>query len=896
MSQTQLTSSKDDAELEANAKLELQKKLQDRYWRLNNLYWITTGVGGEKVKFKMNWAQKLVYKYMWYMNIILKARQLGMSTFILIFILDACLFNKNIKAGVIAHTKDDVKVLFRDKIKFAYDNLDPFIRNNVSAKTDSANELVFSNGSSVRVGTSMRSGTLQILHVCLSGDTEILTKDGIIKKIKDITNKDLVMTCKGSYQAVKKLIKNRIKDIGFPLLAIKTFGYYDPLKITSNHSVLCREHATGKAEWRQAGEIVAGDYIAFPIREPSMKLKTGDLPLGGWRCKDRVKVDYDFGYLVGLYLAEGHIRRSEMIIAGDRAEDIGRLEKLHKLDYLFDSMSVYHSKTSKTSSIRINGRKLCNFMVDKFNKDGDKYIPDSVWNWGREFLDGMIKGYFDGDGSYLTPESVQVTSIRRQLLDQMRLLLISLRIGYPSMYHRPAGIYYGRNCKETWVLKLYGPCNWKFREYFGLELPSVNSWAGQWRIDHGRRPEGRKHWRRGADYYWARVTSTDIIEDEEFVYDIALENEPHNYVTVNGVVHNSEFGKICKKFPEKAREIVTGSFETVHPGQMIFVESTAEGREGYFYQMAVEARDLLSMIKSGVRKELSMLDFKLHFFPWWRHPGNVLHPEGTIIPPKLKKYFDEKIKPKGIKLTAGQMAWYAKKWKTLGSDVLREHPAFFSEAFERVVEGAYYGEQIAKARLEGRIGRFAHNPGMEVETWWDLGVNDRTVIWFTQTIGNTIYVIDFYENAGEGVRHYIEVLEERSDELGYKYGRHTWPHDGGHMEFSTGQTRKERATDLGLQVFVSDRGGLQDGIEQCRNTIPMCYFDEERCYDGITHLESYRKEWDENLGDWRKTPRHDIHSHGADGFRTLAMNHHAVATAKRRTTARKVVKANYHYG
>ena len=162
MQTSSLTASEFD---ELAQQVDLRQKLQDRYWMLNNLYWITTGVGGQKVKFKMNWAQKLLYKQMWYLNIVLKARQLGMSTFILIFILDACLFNENCKAGVIAHTKDDVKVLFRDKIKFAYDNLDPFIRNTITAKTDSANELVFSNGSSVRVGTSMRSGTLQILHV-----------------------------------------------------------------------------------------------------------------------------------------------------------------------------------------------------------------------------------------------------------------------------------------------------------------------------------------------------------------------------------------------------------------------------------------------------------------------------------------------------------------------------------------------------------------------------------------------------------------------------------------------------------------------------------------------------------------------------------------------------------
>ena len=98
-------------------------------------------------------------------SLILKARQLGFTTFIQLFMLDACLFNSNIRAGTIAHRLDDARVIFRDKVKFPYDNLPDMLKAARPIIRDSADELVFANNSSIRVSTSMRSGTLQYLHI-----------------------------------------------------------------------------------------------------------------------------------------------------------------------------------------------------------------------------------------------------------------------------------------------------------------------------------------------------------------------------------------------------------------------------------------------------------------------------------------------------------------------------------------------------------------------------------------------------------------------------------------------------------------------------------------------------------------------------------------------------------
>src|SRR6202522_728204 len=67
----------------------------------------------------------------------------------------------------------------------------------------------------------------------------------------------------------------------------------------------------------------------------------------------------------------------------------------------------------------------------------------------------------------------------------------------------------------------------------------------------------------------------------------------------------SEFGKICSKSPDVAKEIVTGSLNTVSKDQIIAIESTAEGRSGYFYDYCQQAQ---AIQQSG--RELTAMDMR----------------------------------------------------------------------------------------------------------------------------------------------------------------------------------------------------------------------------------------------------------------------------------------------
>jgi len=138
--------------------------MRNAQWRLRNLYWISDK-DGKKIKFRPNAVQQRFIDNLWYRNIVLKARQRGYSTVIQLMMLDTCLFNDNVRAAVIAQDETSAEVIFRDKVKFAYDNLPPTLKQANPLTKDSQSELMLENNSSLRVAISARSGTFQWLHI-----------------------------------------------------------------------------------------------------------------------------------------------------------------------------------------------------------------------------------------------------------------------------------------------------------------------------------------------------------------------------------------------------------------------------------------------------------------------------------------------------------------------------------------------------------------------------------------------------------------------------------------------------------------------------------------------------------------------------------------------------------
>ena len=202
-----------------------------------------------------------------------------------------------------------------------------------------------------------------------------------------------------------------------------------------------------------------------------------------------------------------------------------------------------------------------------------------------------------------------------------------------------------------------------------------------------------------------------------------------------------------------------------------------------------------------------------------------------------------------------------------------EATAYFEQeymcSFKAPVIGSYYGAAIQKAEKENRITKVPINEGYPVHTAWDLGMDDSMTIWFFQHVNQEIHFVDYYENSGEGLGFYAQILQEK----GYYYGDYFAPHDIAVRELGTGKSRLEVGKTLGLHFTQGARLEVEDGINAVRSTLSQCWFDADKCHRGINALKNYRKEWDEKNKVFKNNPKHDWASHGADAMRTFAVNY-----------------------
>jgi len=228
-------------------------------------------------------------------------------------------------------------------------------------------------------------------------------------------------------------------------------------------------------------------------------------------------------------------------------------------------------------------------------------------------------------------------------------------------------------------------------------------------------------------------------------------------------------------------------------------------------------------------------------------------------------------------VAAVKVSWRDNPWFP---DVLRKEmeklKAADYEAYMHVWEGepdtrrsgAVYAKQIAKAREEKRITTVPYDPACQVFTAWDLGFGDATSIWWLQFVGRELRWIDFYENAGEQLDHYVSHVKAKP--YNYMINGHFLPHDGAHGNIR-GDSVFRQLHSMGLTNMVLPREtDITPGIEALRQIMAYSVFDAKKCKEGIHALENYGYEWDEDRGIFKPKPRHDWTSHAADAARYAA--------------------------
>jgi phage terminase large subunit len=186
---------------------------------------------------------------------------------------------------------------------------------------------------------------------------------------------------------------------------------------------------------------------------------------------------------------------------------------------------------------------------------------------------------------------------------------------------------------------------------------------------------------------------------------------------------------------------------------------------------------------------------------------------------------------------------------------------------KQTLDGAIYANEVRAATIEERFTRVPYEQSKPVHTFWDLGRADKTAIWFAQIVGFEFRLIDYYENQGHALAHYLKHLQSKP----YVYGDTWLPHDADNELLASERTIAQQARAAGYKVRITPKSSIVDGINAARTVFSSCWFDNDKCADGLQCLRNYRYEVDPDTQQYSTKPLHDWASHGADAFRYFAV-------------------------
>jgi hypothetical protein len=542
--------------------------------------------------------------------ICLKGRQQGVSTLIQARYFHKTVTNRGMKTFILTHETAATKNLF-DMTRRYYEYLPAGLI--PKANRDSQKELKFESiDSGYAIGTAGakgtgRSQTVQLLHGCLGAGTRIYDPTtGGLKLIEDFIVGDRVQTHTGAIANISYISSQKKECLSVVFRGLTAF----PLIATPEHRFWTKQG------WKELRHLNIGDSIGYPVGTIHNVLTTELLPKatvrahGGGRqflCPDEINCNYEFGRLLGLYLADGHIALqyksphypSRLEFAVHRKEVNRTIEWLLPFSSYYSSMKVNHREDSLTSIITIYGNRFIRLINRMCGRTKEKKFPFDWSLKGREFCLGLLHGYLAGDGSsYAEDRRIRATSICSSLTITLRDICASLGFGWAGIEHKKSAVRHGRNEKEAYIFSLCGEGVNDIARSLGKPAPPIlriktkstkNNAANTTEISEG--------------YAWVRIKEMEDV-GEKVVYDFEVNHDDHSYCTIHGATHNSE----CAFWPNAA-EHAQGLMQAVgdQDGTEIILESTANGIGNYFHSVWVAA-------------EQGKSDFQAIFVPWYWQP------------------------------------------------------------------------------------------------------------------------------------------------------------------------------------------------------------------------------------------------------------------------------------
>ena len=323
----------------------------------------------------------------------------------------------------------------------------------------------------------------------------------------------------------------------------------------------------------------------------------------------------------------------------------------------------------------------------------------------------------------------------------------------------------------------------------------------------------------------------------------------------------SEFGKTCARNPLKAEEVMTGTLQAVPQGGHVIIESTSEGNDGYFADMVNNA------VTVG-NENLSDMDYKLFFFPWYSEPTYITAKPAEIDVTQ-KEYFDKIELDTGEKISLSQRYWYIRQEYVLKDKMKQEYPSTVGESFLSSSDAYYFSQGIESAYQEERCVSVAiYDAIFPVYVAMDIGVNDLTVMVFFQVVHGERRIIDYYADNNKGVDFYSRFLLQDKP---YIYHTIFLPHDAEHRDGIIVENTYKREfqryfSHTNTRIIVLKKTGKQTQISNAKIKLDTCVFSIKKTKPLIDMLVKYRKKWSEQYGKYMDEPYHDVSSNFADAF------------------------------
>lgn len=518
----------------------------------------------------------------------LKARQVGISTAVALKFLHRIMFLPNTQA-VMASVQADKSELIGRIINICYSHCPWWLV--PKQTTERVGKMMgFANGSilSIQSGSQATGIAQGWTPTCLESSSYVRLADGVVVPLSEVRPGMMVLTSKGRYCKVKAAVVSPRQDEMSCELWL--WGNYDPLRVTRDHPILTPDG------FSEAETLSKHDWVRMPVRRITQKRKHAEIierPSGynrtGKGLHQRKQTAYtvplnrQWGWVVGLYLAEGypqvkmrHGRRCYLAVsfAIHEKETSEFLSKLQEAFGLSKHIYTYHSKDSKTVKLTINDVGLTEWFVKNFGHGAaNKRIPDWVFDGGQEFAEGLIEGYWQGDGHIAEGKRyISCSSISQPLIIQMRDVMASAGFGWCSMYHSPGhsdkgGIFH----RPKWELHMHGEWAEVLRRRMGWPIGTTS-----------RRPTG--HFRYSPD---GRFIDIEIFENRPVFCatfgDLEIDSPEHNFCTIHCCVHNSVFLSEIGDIPNPKKTIEEGLLRATHPSRKLFQvhEGTGNGNTGW---------------------------------------------------------------------------------------------------------------------------------------------------------------------------------------------------------------------------------------------------------------------------------------------------------------------------